>query len=144
MNADAAANCRRQMSEMRDLRQTLEDLRQEMEALRESSARAERKAATSANETEEARTLLEMAEKQKRQLEHELNQLRDSLNETVAQVKSYFFLSKKFVKLKGDFYYLAFTNFSSVVIWRDFLLNPFVFIDRSMGWRHPKEPWNLS
>lgn len=80
------ANCRRQMSEMRDLRQTLEDLRQEMEALRESSARAERKAAISANETEEARTLLEMAEKQKRQLEHELNHMRDSLNETVAQV----------------------------------------------------------
>ena len=125
MNADAAANCRRQMSEMRDLRQTLEDLRQEMEALRESSARAERKAATSANETEEARTLLEMAEKQKRQLEHELNQLRDSLNETVAQVKSYFFLSKKFVKLKGDLYCLAFTNFSSIVIWREFFAKSF-------------------
>ena len=90
MNADAAANCRRQMSEMRDLRQTLEDLRQEMEALRESSARAERKAATSANETEEARTLLEMAEKQKRQLEYELNNMRDSVNETVAQVWQYF------------------------------------------------------
>ena len=143
MNADAAANCRRQMSEMRDLRQTLEDLRQEMEALRESSARAERKAATSANETEEARTLLEMAEKQKRQLEHELNQLRDSLNETVAQVKSNFFV-KKFAKLNGDLYYLAFTNFLSTVILQEFLLNPFVFIDRSMGWRHPKEPWNLS
>ena len=111
MNADAAANCRRQMSEMRDLRQTLEDLRQEMEALRESSARAERKAATSANETEEARTLLEMAEKQKRQLEHELNQLRDSLNETVAQVKSYFFFVEKIRKIEGRFILLSFHEF---------------------------------
>ena len=110
MNADAAANCRRQMSEMRDLRQTLEDLRQEMEALRESSARAERKAATSANETEEARTLLEMAEKQKRQLEHELNQLRDSLNETVAQVKSYFFC-QKVRQIERRFILLSFHEF---------------------------------
>ena len=76
------ANCRRQQTEMRDLKDQIEELRRELEISRDCISVAERKATTASHEAEEARTLLATADKLKRQGEHELSNTRESLNET--------------------------------------------------------------
>ena len=76
------ANCRRQQTEMRDLKDQIEELRRELEMSRDSISVAERKATSASHEAEEARTLLATADKLKRQVEHELSNTRESLNET--------------------------------------------------------------
>ena len=79
------ANCRRQQTEIRELRHVSEELKKDQDGLRDKIVQAERKCAVASNEAEEARTFHEMAERQKRQLEQDLDSLKESLQDAMSQ-----------------------------------------------------------
>ena len=86
--SETMANCRRQQSEMRELRQTIEECREDQECLRDKLLQAEKKAASAFNEVEEAKTMHEMLERQKRQIVLELDESKDALEDVKSDYNS--------------------------------------------------------